>query len=108
MRRPSRVWLGVLGLGAAVAAGCGGDHEVVVTREQFGDAWPLGVNSAVVVCRDGGDAALLRLGVEEFALTEAARAQGYRDAREIPGSEVRADLEPLRAVCELAVASEGP
>jgi hypothetical protein len=108
MRKPSRPWLRVLAFGAAVVAGCGGDPEVVVTREQFGDAWPLAVNSAVVVCRDGGEAALLRLGVEEFALTEAARALGYRAASEIPGATGTApDLEPLRSVCELAVA-EGP
>ena len=109
MRKPSRAWLGMLAVHAAVAAGCGGDHEVVVTREQFGDAWPLAVNSAVVVCREGGEAALLRLGVEEFALTEAARAQGYRAASEIPGASGAApDLEPLRTVCEMEVASEGP
>ena len=109
MRIPSRHWLGALGL--LVGAGCSGDHEVVVTREQFGAAWPLAVNSAVVVCRDHGQAALLRLGVEEFALTEAARAQGYRDASEIaaaPGRAVSPDLEPLRSVCEVEVASEGP
>ena len=107
MRKPSRLWLLALVL---AAAGCGADPEVVVTREQFGATWPLEVNSAVVVCRDGGEAALLRLGVEEFALTEAARAQGYRDAREIPAARGHAgapNLEPLRAVCEVAVAS-GP
>ena len=107
MRTPSRLWFGTLVL---AVAGCGAAPEVVVTREQFGDTWPLAVNSAVVVCRDGGEAALLRLGVEEFALTEAARAQGYRDAREIPAAGGLAgtpNLEPLRAVCEVAVAS-GP
>jgi hypothetical protein len=107
MRKPSRLWFGALVL---AAAGCGADPEVVVTREQFGDDWPLAVNSAVVVCRDRGEAALLRLGVEEFALTDAARAQGYRDAREIPvarGHGGPPNLEPLRAVCEVAVAS-GP
>jgi hypothetical protein len=84
------------------AAGCG-DPEVIVTREQFGDEWPLGVNSAVVVCAEGGEAAVLKVGVRRYALNEAARALGHPDASEV--AEPSADVSVLSGVCTPQVAS---
>lgn len=99
---------------AAALLACS-DPEVVVTRDQFGEAWPLAVNSARVVCGEGRGARL-ELGVETYALDEASRAAGYPDAREvarqIPVDPSRpeigswpADIEPLRAVCDAQVSA---
>ena len=96
-----------LGPGCRLAS----DDEVVVTREQFGDAWPLQVNSAKVVCTENDEDALLKLGSKLYALGAGSRARGYPDAsavaRQTPvdpdnpahGSAV-ADLSPLRAACD--------
>ena len=104
----------LLAAAAAVALGCS-DPEVVVTRDQFGEAWPLEVNSARVVCGESRGARL-ELGVETYALDATARAAGYPDAREVARQlpvdpthpEIGtwpADVEPLRAVCDAQVAA---
>jgi len=76
------------------------EKEVVVTRDQFGESWPLEVNSARVVCARGGDLALLKLGTQRYALSPSARDAGYPDA----GGVASANTEPLRAVCDAHVA----
>ena len=86
----------------AVLLGCSGaEREIVVTREQYGTAWPLTVNSAKVVCRRGGDLAILKVGTKRYALTEAARAAGYPDA----GPVTRADPQGLLEVCGADIAA---
>lgn len=86
----------------AFAAGCA-DPEIVVTREQFGEEWPLEVNSATVQCAHDGEVALLRLGGRRFALNEAARREGFED----PGDVLRAgaDVSPLGRVCAAQMAT---
>ena len=94
----------VLALTALTLAspGCGtSEREVVVTRDQFGTAWPLAVNSARVIC-SGGDDAVLKVGPQRYALTPAARADGYPDVAAV----ARGDTEPLRAVCDADVAAQ--
>lgn len=102
-------------IAAAAVLGCGGDNEVVVTRDQFGDSWPLVVNSAKVLCQDSG-AAVLKVGSQRYALDQAGVDRGLPHAREIvaqlPVDPNRpeigswpADTEPLRAVCEAQVAA---
>lgn len=83
-------------------AGCG-DPEVIVTREEFGDEWPLAVNSAVVVCAEGGSAAVLKMGVRRYALNDAARGLGHPDASEVAAPQT--DPSVLSAVCTSQVAS---
>ena len=86
---------------ATVLLGCAaGEREVVVTREQLGESWPLEVNSAKVVCARGGELALLKLGTRRYALNPSARDAGYPDA----GGVTSSDTEPLRAVCDADVA----
>ena len=85
-----------------LAAGCG-DPEIIVTRDQFGEEWPLAVNSAVVVCADDGAAPLLKVGVRRYALNEAARARGYPDAAEV--ALEASDPSKLGLVCTPQVAS---
>jgi hypothetical protein len=73
------------------------DRDVVVTRDQYGDAWPLQVNSARVVCPDdGADGVLLKLGPETYALDPLAESQGH------PSADRVATLDPsvLRSACE--------
>jgi len=88
--------------GLVVISGCGAP-EVIVTRDQFGDDWPLSVNSAVVVCEEQGTAPVLKVGVKRYALNAAARARGYPDVSEIV--ETTADPERLGSVCTPQVAS---
>ena len=79
MRKPL-----VLGLVIGVLSGCQpSGREVVVTREQFGDDWPLQVNSAKVLCASEGDAAYLRLGRKLYALNAAAEARGVPSAKQM-------------------------
>ena len=87
-------------------------REVVVTREQVGRAWPLVVNSAVVICSEA-DGTVLKLGSRRYALDPAARAKGLPDAaevaRQVPDSARGtrpADLEPLRDACGPAHVAE--
>ena len=81
-------------------AGCGaGDREVVVTREQFGERWPLEVNSAVVVCQTGDAGAVLKLGPKRYALDESARARGLPDAEEVASSYGPGGVAQLSNVC---------
>ena len=101
----------VLAALACAALGCpgGGDSEVIVTREHFGDAWPLEVGSARVECSEAGGT-VLRLGTQRYALDDAARAQGLPDASEVARREpdpedpayetLPADLTPLREACK--------
>jgi hypothetical protein len=112
-----QILLTALSLG--ILLGCsGGEREVVVTRDQFGDSWPLEVNSARVLCPSSGDAALLKLGPQRYALTESAREAGYPDAQEVaraipvaPGQPEfgswPADISVLGNACNPQVASEG-
>ncbi len=88
-------------LAAALAAGCV-DRGVVVTRDQFGDAWPLTVNSARVECADSG-AAVLRIGSRRYALNEAAEGEGVSDPREVLTEGGSADA--LLRACAPQVAS---
>jgi hypothetical protein len=88
----------------AFASGCG-DPEIIVTRAQFGEDWPLTLNSAVVVCADEGATPLLKVGVKRYALNEAARARGYPEATEFARDS--ADLTVLGSVCTAQVASNG-
>ena len=79
MRKPL-----ILGLVIGVLSGCQpSGREVVVTREQFGDDWPLQVNSAKVLCASAGDAAYLRLGRKLYALNAAAEARGVPSAKQM-------------------------
>jgi hypothetical protein len=99
-----------LALGPLLALACTPvEREVVVTREMFGDAWPLAVNSALVLCTEDGGA-VLKVGRERYALDEVALAQGHRSAREVAAEKPvdpnnpaigtwPADTDPLRAVC---------
>ena len=111
-----------LALAAVVctALGCSqaGDADVIVTREHFGDSWPLEVNSARVECSEAGGT-VLRLGPKRYALDETAREKGLPDATEVaarlPDPEdpahgtVVADLAPLREACETpAHVASGP
>lgn len=104
--------------GAALACSQAGDSEVIVTREHFGEAWPLEVNSARVECSEAGGK-VLRLGPRRYALDEAARAQGLPDATDVarrqPDPEdpahgsVPADLRPLAEACDVpADVASGP
>jgi hypothetical protein len=96
--RPALVGL----VAAALALGCsGGGREVVVTRDQFQQDWPLTVNSAVVICRDGSDVVLLKLGPRRYGLSEAARAAGHPGPPTLRG----ADPASLRSVCAPEVAT---
>jgi hypothetical protein len=88
----------------ACASGCS-DPEVIVTRDQFGDDWPLTLNSAVVVCADEGATPLLKVGVKRYALNEAARARGYPEATEL--ARESADPTVLGSVCRDQVAANG-
>ena len=108
------LWAALVG-GALACSGA--DREIVVTAEEFGSDWPLSVGSAVIEC-GAGDVALLKLGVERYALSDAAAAQGYPDARTITRAvpidpaqreigTTRADVEALRAVCDGQVAAGG-
>lgn len=104
------VLTGILG----VVAGCQpAEVEVVVTRDQFGDAWPLQVNSAKVLCAGAGEAAYLRLGRKLYGLNAAAEAEGLPSAnevvRQIPVDPANpavgswpADLAPLAEACDRA------
>ena len=95
-----------------VIAGCQpGGREVVVTRAQYGEAWPLEVNSAKVVCADAGDAAYVRIGRRLYGLNEAADAAPpvSEVVRQIPVDPKNprvgawpADPTPLLEVCESA------
>lgn len=106
----------VLAALAAVPAGAWlacqpGDREVVVTREQFGDAWPLEVNSAKVVCTADAEAAYVRLGRKLYGFDEAAESEGYPSiqevVRQVPVDPERpevgswpADPRPLAEACD--------
>ena len=102
-----------LGL-TVLSLGCGGDREIVVTRDQFGAAWPLQIASAKVVCSRGSAGALLKVGPRRYALDDQARSRGYPPASEIarslpPGPDApagtTADVRLLRDVCEAEVAA---
>lgn len=80
------------------------DRQVVVTREQFGEEWPLAVNSAEVVCSDADHMALLKLGTKLYALDAVARARGYPDAAEVRRRGASADPAVLRAACDTTAA----
>lgn len=100
-RRPLAPLALVLAL--AASAGCSpAEREVVVTRDQFGERWPLEVNSAVVVCAGDEAGAVLKVGMQRYALDEAARARGFPDVREVG---IAGDIAPLVSVCT-AVAAE--
>jgi hypothetical protein len=72
------------------------DREVVVTRDQYGGAWPLHVNSARVVCpSDGAGGALLKLGTKTYALDPLAESQGHPPA----GRVAAFDPSVLRSAC---------
>ena len=104
-----QVFLLAIATAATLACGAGG-REVVVTRAQLGDSWPLAVNSATVVC--GGDAGVeLKLGPRRYALDEVTLARGLPDAMEvaaeIPVDRKRpeigtwpGDVKVLRGACE--------
>lgn len=100
-----------LALSTAAAVACGPrSHEVVVTRDQVGDAWPLEVNSATVIC-GGASGTELKLGPERYALDDAALARGLPDAKqvaaEIPVDRTRPEIgtwpgnvSVLRSACD--------
>ena len=102
--------LSILTAACCLALACAprGEREIVVTRDQLGNQWPLQVNSAMLSCSDEG--AVLRLGRKRYALDETALAHGLPDAREIaarrphpddPGrASVPADLAPLLEACD--------
>ena len=74
----------VLGVLLGISGGCQpGDREVVVTRDQLGEAWPLEVNSARVICDDQNGAAYLRLGRRLYGLNAAAEATGATPASQV-------------------------
>lgn len=96
----------------ALAAGCQpGRREVVVTRDQLGEAWPLQVNSAKVVCSAEGGATHVRIGRRLYGLGEAADGAPpvSEVMRQIPLDPRRpemgarpADPTPLLAACDEA------
>ena len=87
--------------------GCAsGEHEVVVTREQFGKNWPLEVNSAVVVCSTDASGTVLKLGQRLYALDEAARSGGHPDARGVVAMRGSGDTTPLLSVCTAVAAAD--
>ena len=104
----------ILGVLFGIGVGCQpGNREVVVTRDQFGEAWPLEVNSAKIVCDDDSEAAYLRLGRRLYGLNAAAVANGAAAAsevvRQIPVDPKRpqvgsspADPAPLAEACDPA------
>jgi hypothetical protein len=72
---------------------------LLVTREQFGEKWPLTVDRAYVGCVIGR-LALIKINGKTYGLTGAARAQGYppldnlwRDNPDLPGAKVT--ISPL-------------
>jgi len=96
----------------AFAVGCQpSGREVVVTREQFGDEWPLQVNSAKVVCPTAGNATYVRIGRKLYGVnaeatdappvTEVVR-QIPVDPREPAIGAWPADPTPLLAACDAA------
>ena len=98
------LWLLLL---ASVLVSCGGSG-VEVTRQQYGEAWPFTVDSAVVDCDAGGRAIVSTKRPDvtgTWALTGAARSYGYpavdpfwRDSPTIPGTKV-----PLTQMIALAL-----
>ena len=91
----------------APALGCQpSGHEVVVTRDQLGEAWPLQVNSAKVLC--SGDATYVRVGRRLYGVSPEADAPPVSEiARQIPVDPRQpelgawpADTAPLLEVCE--------
>lgn len=110
----------VLATVACAVLGCvpAGDNEVIVTREQFGQDWPLEVNSAQLECSEAGGT-VLRLGSKRYALDEISRARGLPDAGEVARRQpdpddpahgsVPVDLDPLREACDApADVASGP
>ena len=100
----------VLTIRAALGLGCGagGEREVVLTRADLGDDWPLAVNSATVLCSDEGSA-VPKLGPRRYALDDTT--DRYPHAREVARAipvdpnnpdigAWPADTEPLRAICD--------
>jgi len=91
-------------------AGCQpGEREVVVTRDQFGEAWPLQVNSAKVVCSNDGESMYVRIGRKLYGLNADAEAAPpvSEVVRKIPVDPRRpdvgawpADPAPLLEVCD--------
>ena len=93
-------------------AGCQpSGREVIVTRDQFGEAWPLQVNSAKVVCAEEGEPIYLRIGRKLYGLNaEAQEAPPVSEVvRQIPVDPRRpnvgawpADPTPLLDACDAA------
>lgn len=115
-RRPvARIPLLMAGMGLLLACGAG-EKEIVVTRDMFGDDWPLTVNSALVICSEEGGA-VLKLGSERYALDDVALAHGHPSARKVAAEKPvdpnnpaigtwPADTEPLRELCVARVAAK--
>ena len=103
--RPTTLLIAIAGL--SLACGMADDEEVVVTRAQFGEEWPLEVNSARLSCSDEG--AVLRIGQKRYALDAAGLSRGLPDARQVTvrrphpddpaHAAAPADLAPLREAC---------
>ncbi len=70
-------------IGSTLACGIDIERRTIVTRDQFGDQWPLAINSAVVECSRDGSVAILKVGSKRYALNDRARALGFPDAREL-------------------------
>jgi hypothetical protein len=70
-------------IGFLLACNIDVESRTIVTRDQFGERWPLQMNSAVVECSRGGSVAVLKVGSTRYALNDGARKRGLPDAREV-------------------------
>ena len=111
LRFALRVALAIaVGVGSTLACNIGVERRIIVTRDQFGERWPLAVNSAVVECSRDGSVAVLKVGTKRYALNDKARERGLPDAREVSrivlihsgrpeGGTAFADTDVLGALC---------
>jgi hypothetical protein len=73
----------VIAVGSCLACNLDLERRRIVTRDQFGERWPLAMNSAVVECSRDGSIAVLKVGRKRYALNDKARERGLPDAREV-------------------------
>ncbi len=110
LRFTCRVALAIAVAASTLACNIDVERRTIVTRDQFGERWPLEVNSAVVECSRDGAVAVLKVGTKRYALNDKARERGLPDAREVSrivlihsgrpeGGTAFADTDVLGALC---------
>ena len=83
LRFTFRVALAIAVAASTLACNIDVERRTIVTRDQFGERWPLAVNSAVVECSRDGSVAVLKVGTKRYALNDKARERGLPDASEV-------------------------